>query len=62
MKTITLTIELADQHAAALAQFVKRVGWREMRDNAVDEEETYQIRDGILAVQRGLAEAGHAPR
>jgi len=36
---VTVTVELADSRALALAQFVKRVGWQEFRACAVDDEE-----------------------
>lgn len=59
---IRLALELDDAHALALAQFVKRVGWSEMRGCAADEFETYLIRDALDAVARKLAEHGYAPR
>lgn len=61
-KPVTVTFELDDTTALALAQFVKRVGWSEMRGCAVSEQETYEIRDGINLLQRALADAGFAPR
>ena len=60
--TITVTFELDEDQAEALAQFVKRVGWSEMRACAVDDDEAYRIRSAIDQVQRGLAEAGFSPR
>lgn len=58
MLTLTVDEELAD----ALAQFVKRVGFAEMRCNAVDDAEAYLIRDVIDRVRMGLANAGFSPR
>lgn len=58
----TLTLELNDTEAAALAQFVKRIGWQEMRANAVDDDEAYRIGDAISQLQKALAEEGYAPR
>ena len=46
----------------ALAQFVKRVGFAEMRSNAVDDVEAYLIRDVIDRVRMGLINAGFSPR
>ena len=43
-------------------QFVKRVGYTDMRSNAVDDQEAYLIRDAIDRVRIGLAKAGFAPR
>jgi hypothetical protein len=59
---VTLTIELNEELANALAQFVKRVGVLEMRSNAVDDVEAYLIRDAIDKVHLGLANVGFSPR
>lgn len=61
-KTITLELQVTEQAAMALAQFVKRVGWQEFRQNAVNDDEAYLIGDGVAALQRGLNHAGYAPR
>jgi hypothetical protein len=58
----TITFELPLDQAEALAQFVKRVGWPEMRACAVDDREAYEIRAALSALAKGLAEAGYAPR
>lgn len=55
-------VELDAGHAWALALFLKRVGWSEIRGNAQDEQEAYDMRDGIEAMARALAEVGYAPR
>ena len=62
MNSVTVTIELTSQEALALAQFVKRVGWSEFRQNAVDDDEAYVIRDAVDRVAAGLAQVGYAPR
>jgi hypothetical protein len=59
---VTLTVELNEELANALAQFFKRVGFAEMRCNAVDDAEAYLIRDAIDRVRMGLANAGFSPR
>lgn len=59
---ITVTTELSDSQAMALAQFVKRVGWSEMRGCAVDDEEAYEIRGALEQLRRSLVEAGLSPR
>lgn len=38
---VTITALLSDEEAQALAQFLKRVGFSEWRQNAVDDEEGY---------------------
>lgn len=62
MNSVTVTLELDPGNAWALALFVKRVGWSEIRQNAVDDTEAYDMRDAIEALQRALAEAGISPR
>jgi hypothetical protein len=56
------TFFLDKAEALALAQFVKRVGWSEMRQNAVDDDEAYQIRDALGRIALTLAEGGYEPR
>ena len=48
--------------ALALAQFVKRVYWAEIRQNAVDDAEGYEIRDALGRIGLMLAEGGYDPR
>lgn len=59
---VTVSMDLTDSQAWALAQFVKRVGWQEFRTCAVDDNEAYEIRSGVDALQKALANAGYAPR
>lgn len=61
-KAVTFTVQLDEQLAQALAQFIKRVGWSEMRQNAVDDAEAYDMRDGLDQVRKALQEAGYDPR
>lgn len=61
-KMVTFTVTMDDERALALAQFLKRVGWSEMRQNAVDDAEAYDMRDGLDQVRKALQEAGYAPR
>jgi hypothetical protein len=46
----------------ALAEFVKRVGWNEIRINASSEEEAYLIRYSLEKLRNMLSEAGYSPR
>ena len=57
-----LDIELDNVEAMALAQFVKRIGWRELRQNAVDDEEAYLMQGSVSKLQNAMANAGYAPR
>lgn len=60
--TTTITVELNDDLALALAQFCKRVCWTEMRICAVDDDEAYKIRAAIDALRDALAQQGWRPR
>lgn len=57
---VTVTTELTQSQA--LAQFVKRLTWSEIQACAVDEDETYEMRDAVNLLQKSLAEAGFSPR
>lgn len=61
-KEVNFSVTLDDSEAWAVAQFLKRVGWSEMRDNAESEKEAYLIRAGLDKVRTALADAGCAPR
>jgi hypothetical protein len=53
---------VSDAEARALAQFVKRIGWSEIRALSVDETEAYVMRAAIGKLQMALADHGFAPR
>lgn len=59
---IRAELELSDAEALALAQFVKRVGWTELRANAVDDAEAQLMRVAVERLRLALAAAGYAPR
>ena len=59
---VRVELELDEQDAEALAQFVKRVGWTEWRACAVDDAEAYGMRSACETLQRALGAAGFAPR
>ncbi len=59
--TLVLT-DITEAQTMALAQFVKRVGWTDIRQNAVDDDEAYQMRDAIVALQKALDFVGYSPR
>lgn len=56
----TLSLELDDKEALALAQFVKRLTWSDLRGCAVDDDEAYVIKDAVDKLQRAMAEEGVA--
>ena len=59
---MVVELELSEDEAWALAEFVKRVTWSEMRACAGDDDEAYMIRSAVLAVGEALASQGIAPR
>ncbi|PJX29980.1 hypothetical protein CWM53_23070 [Klebsiella sp. A-Nf5] len=59
---VTVTTELTQSQALALAQFAKRLTWSEIQACAVDEDETYEMRDAVNLLQKSLGEAGFSPR
>ena len=62
LKTVKVKFELGDDEAWAMAQFVKRLCWDDVRRCAVDEQETRTMICALALVRAGLADAGYAPR
>lgn len=62
MENVTLQVELPDELAWALAQFLKRLGYSDCRHLAVSDEEARQMIDATEAVRAALARVGYAPR
>lgn len=61
-KQVTFTVTMDKERAEALAQFIKRIGWTEMRQNAVDDAEANEMRCAVEQVRKSLQEAGYDPR
>ena len=61
-QVITLHVELSGEHAWALAQLLKRIGWSDCRSLAEDEQQTALMIQATERVRAALAEAGCAPR
>ena len=59
---VKLTINLTDDQAEALAQFLKRVGLSDYRPLSVDQQEAYLMVSAGEAVRAGLRQAGFEPR
>lgn len=59
---VTITAELSDASALALAQFLKRAGLRDYRANAVSDDEAYLMLAAGETIRAALAEQGYAPR
>lgn len=60
--SVQVTVGFSEEQAQALARFLKRVGWSEMRACSYDEAECYLIREALEAVRRVVNEAGFDPR
>jgi hypothetical protein len=61
-KLRSLEIELTDEQAHALAQYLKRVQFDDFRRRAIDENDAYVMQDAAAEVGRVLADAGYDPR
>lgn len=61
-KTEQITVELTIFQAEELAQFVKRVTWSQVRQNATGDDEADQMIQALGLIQKALAEVGYAPR
>jgi hypothetical protein len=59
---VEVRMELEPAQALALAQFVKRVRWTEVRQNAVGDDEADLMMDAMNEVAKALAAVGYAPR
>ena len=60
--TVSVSVILTGAEALALAQLMKRIGWHEWRNNSIDEDEAYEMRDACSHMAEGLARVGFAPR
>ena len=61
-KPVQIHLEINPDQALALAQFIKRIGWSEIRANAVNDDEAYSMKSAIGELQKALDEAGFSPR
>ena len=59
---LTITVELTDSQALALAQLIKRIPLSDLRSNAQDEEEAYVMQGALQQVRKALSEQGFNPR
>lgn len=60
--SIQLVAELSEQEALDYAQFLKRVGFSDYRNNAIDQDEAYRMLASGEKIRAALAEAGYSPR
>lgn len=57
-----ITLNLPNDEAQALAQYLKRAGLGEFRALAVNDSEAYAMQAAAEHLRSALAEAGYAPR
>ncbi|AGQ76197.1 TPA: hypothetical protein I8385_003328 [Citrobacter freundii] len=58
----TLSLQLDENETMALAQFVKRLSWSDLRGCAVNDEEAWVMKSAVDKLQQALREEGYAPR
>ena len=61
-RTVAVAVQLTNEEALALSQFVKRAGFSEARQKAISDEEAYLMRDGFDRLAEALGRAGFTPR
>jgi len=59
---LTLQLEITEDDAWDLANFLKRITYSGVRECAQDDAEAYRMLSGIYAVQKALNEEGLNPR
>ena len=59
---ITVTVELTDGQALALAQYLKRYTWTDVRQSAANDDEAYLMQEAFNAMRHSLADVGYSPR
>lgn len=59
---INITAELSDSQAMALAQLIKRVTFSDLKSNALNEDEAYEMQAALAQIRVALADQGFAPR
>jgi hypothetical protein len=57
-----ILLQLPDDEAYALAQYLKRAGLSDYRQLAVNEEQAYTMQAAAERLRSALAFAGYAPR
>jgi uncharacterized protein (UPF0216 family) len=61
-KIVNVYLELSQDQAEALAQFVKRMRFDIARGIASDDAEAFEMMAAVDALRVALADAGHSPR
>lgn len=56
--TVTISLELPDEQAFALAELTKRLSFSEIREAAVDNDQAYTLRNALWQLRVALEHAG----
>ena len=59
---ITISVELTNSQALALAQFLKRVTFDDFRRRALNEDDAYEMQSAAKQVREALVQVGYEPR
>jgi len=59
---VHISADLETSEAAALSQFLKRIGFTEIRMLTASDEEAYDAQGGADKIRRSLEESGYNPR
>jgi hypothetical protein len=62
MKTQLFDLELTNAQAWALAEFLKRTGYTDIREKAVDDSEADDMQSALGELQKTLVRYGYNPR
>jgi len=60
--TFQPSVELNETQASAPAQLIKRIPLSDLRSNAVDEAEAYDMQSALEQTRKALREQGFDPR
>lgn len=57
-----IEFEIDETQADALAQFIKRIGFEDIRKLCADETETYSAQSALEKIKKELSRNGYCPR
>jgi hypothetical protein len=61
-KPVTIEVELTDEEAYALAQYLKRAIFEDYRKRALNDDDAYIMQGAVAEIRKALAKAGYEPR
>ena len=57
-----IRLDLTSSQALALAQLVKRIKFKDLRANAINDDEAYVMQEAVAQIRLALSENGFNPR